>query len=226
VDDVDVIEAYVRALETALRRAGRPTEPLVDEARAHLFEDAARIAAAEDCGDDEAARRAIARFGAVGEVVAASRKHGRISAMNVSRAASVALMALLAWQTIGDLRDADGFMGWPMTEPIQSPIWLVLVAELAVVSWALLRALARGTAPRWLATALQLQGAVAAALLAGEIFFVTARHAPYWVHVGVYGVLAFARPVWTLMCVQSVAGLVALRRQAVHARQPSGGTRG
>ncbi|MGZ3442899.1 MAG: hypothetical protein ACXVDD_25435, partial [Polyangia bacterium] len=113
MDDVDLIEAYVRELDEALRRAGRPTQPLVDEATAHLFEDAARIARLEGCGEGEAARRAIERFGAVAEVVAASRKHGGVSAVNVARVASVALVALLAWQTVDDLGEWDGFMGWP-----------------------------------------------------------------------------------------------------------------
>lgn len=218
--DGDAIETYVRELEAALRRAGRPTEPLADEARAHLYEDAARISVRERCGDREAAERAVARFGSVADVVAAARKNGRVSAANVVRVATAILMAMLVLKTVEDLRDADGFMGWPLAEPIWTPAWLVLVGELALVSVVLWGALARGRAPRWLPTALRLNGAVAAALLCGEVF-VTARHAPYWVHVGVYGVLAFARPLWTLMCVQSFAGLRALRQQATQVGQPS-----
>ena len=218
--DGDAIEKYVRELEARLRRAGRPTEPLADEARAHLYEDAARIAARERCGDMEAAARAVARFGSVADVVASARKNGGISAINVARVATAILVAMVAWKTIEDLRDADGFMGWPLAEPIYSPIFLVLVAELGLVSAALWRALARGRAPQWLATALRLNGAVAAALFVGEVF-VTARHAPYWLHIGLYGVLAFVRPLWTLMCVQSFAGLRALRQQATQVGQPS-----
>jgi tryptophan-rich sensory protein len=221
MDDVDAIGAYVRELEQALRRAGRPTQPLVDEATAHLFEDAARIARVEGCGDAEAARRAIDRFGATAEVVAASRKHGGISAVNVARAATAILLTMVAWKTFEDLRDPDGgFMGWPLTEPILTPIWLVLVAELGLVSWALWRALARGSAPRWLSTALLLHGAVAAALLAGDTF-VAARHAPYAYHFTAFTVMGLVRPLWALMCVQSFAGLRALRQQATQVGQPS-----
>jgi hypothetical protein len=221
MDDVDAIGAYVRELEEALRRAGRPTQPLVDEATAHLFEDAAHIARVEGCGDAEAARRAIDRFGTTAEVVASSRKHGGISATNVARAATAIMLTMVAWKTVEELRDPDGgFMGWPLIEPILSPIWLVLVAELGLVSWALWRALARGTAPRWLSTALQLHGAVAAALLAGN-FFVEARRAPYWMSFNVYGAVALVRPLWALMCVQSFAGLRALRQQATQVGQPS-----
>lgn len=85
MDEVDLIAAYAQRLAAALRRAGRPTQPLVDEATAHLLEDAARIARHEACEADEAARRAITRFGDVASVVGASRRHGRTLTASVSQ---------------------------------------------------------------------------------------------------------------------------------------------
>ena len=220
--DVDLIEAYVRELEAALRRAGRPTQPLVDEATAHLFEDAARIARVDGCTDAEAARRAIDRFGAVTDVVAAARKHARIAAANVARAASIVLMAMLAWKSVEDLVDFDGAIGWPLVSEHMLPaIWFLLFGELAFVSWSLWRALRRGTAPRWLATALQLDGALASALLFGS-FLLAVRRPPQGPHAfSVYTILNLLPPLWLAMSVQSVAGLVALRQQATQVGQPS-----
>jgi hypothetical protein len=212
--DGDVIAEYVRELEASLRRAGRPIEPLVDEARAHLYEDAARIAAAEGCGDAEAAGRAVARFGRVAEVVAAARKNGRVVAANVARVASLVLFVALAWQIYLDVTPYEGAMGWPLmggTWSATTP-FLLLVGELIVVSSALWRALRRGIASRWLTTALQLHGALAGALvLAG--FVVTTRHAAAWTHVSIYGVMNLLPPLWVLIGMQSFAGLRALGPQ-------------
>lgn len=84
MDDVDLIADYAQRLAAALRRAGRPTQPLVDEATAHLLEDAARMARDEGCAADQAARRAITRFGDVAAVVGASRRHGRTLAASIA----------------------------------------------------------------------------------------------------------------------------------------------
>ena len=209
--DGDAIEEYVRELEASLRRAGRPTEPLVDEARAHLHEDAARIAAAEGCGEAEATLRAVARFGRVAEVVAAARQHGRVAAASVARMASLVLLVALAWQIYMDVTPYEGAMGWPLmggTWSATTP-FLLLVGELVIVSAALWRALRRGAAPRWLTTALQLHVALAGAMvLAG--FVVTTRFVAAWTHVTVYGVMNLLPPLWVLVGTQSLAGLRAL----------------
>ncbi len=213
MDDIDVIEAYVRELEEALRRAGRPTSPLVEEARAHLFEDAADIARAEGCGDEEAARRALTRFGAVAEVVAASRQHAHVAAARVARWASVVMLAAMALVTINDFTPYDGGMGWPLLgDWTFAPVWLALVTELGFVTWALWRALAGGAAPRWLTTALRLNGAFAGALLVAYVILGLRRLSSF-PHFGVWHVLALAPPLWVLMCLQSFAGLSALGRR-------------
>ncbi|HEX6839088.1 MAG TPA: hypothetical protein VF334_21060 [Polyangia bacterium] len=210
MDDVDVIEAYVRELERRLRRAGRPTEPLVEEARAHLFEDAARIAHAERCDDVEAARRAIARFGGVADVVAASRRYGRTLAASVARVTSPVVLAVLAWYTLTDFLDP-----WPATAAERCS-WLLFVVELTVMTVSLLRALARGRAGRILRIAVPLNGAVAAALVVGQTWadgvatqFRSAR------------IFDAADPLLVLMIVQAVAAVRALRQQATQVGQPS-----
>jgi hypothetical protein len=222
VVDVKLIEAYVRELEAALRRAGRPVQPLVDEAAAHLFEDAARIARVDGCSDAEAARRAIDRFGAVAEVVTASRKHARVAAANVARAASVILLALMAWWTFEDLRRYDSGVLWPLTSstPLALGVELLFLIELVVVSRALWRALAGGTAPRWLTLALQLHVALAGLLFVAESTL-TMRNQHALDHVSIYTLLNLLPPLWLSMCAQGVAGLVALRQQATQVGQPS-----
>jgi hypothetical protein len=218
--DADAIETYLRELAAALRRAGRPTEPLVDEARAHLYEDAAQIAGREGCGDAEAARRAVDRFGAVTDVVAASRKHARTAAANVARVASLLALGLMLYATLTDLVRAHEhtWIGWPFTgEQILMVPWLLLLAELAVVTLYQWRALSGGVAPRVLTTVLQLNAALSGVLLA--ISFITASlSARGWVNVGVYGALSLVPPVWLFICVQSVAALRALGRERMAVR--------
>lgn len=209
----DAIAAYLRELERALARAGRPPQPLVDEAAAHLHEDAARIAAAEGCGDAEAARRAVARFGAVGDVIHSVRDNAPMYAARIARVATVLLVSLLGWLMVDMLRDTR-LGGWPIiSENLELFFWLPLVGELALVSRALWRALRGGDVPRWLPTALRLNGAVAFALFTAESLLAM-RFAPSWIHVSIYHLLALVPPLWLLMCVQSVAGLRALSIRA------------
>ena len=165
--DGDAIEKYVRELEASLRRAGRPTEPLVDEARAHLYEDAARIARAEGCSDAEAARRAIARFGDVPEVVAASRRYGRTLAASVARISSLVMLAAFAWTDYSRSSSTSPMAGrsGAHSELLAGRFCFFARAHRSSSS-SLLRALAgRGIASRWLTTALQLHAALALALL-------------------------------------------------------------
>jgi hypothetical protein len=219
VDDVDVIEGYVRELETALRRAGRPTEPLVDEARAHLCEDAARIAAADGCSDDEAARRALARFGSVGEVMRAARKHAPLVAARLARAATLLLWAVLAWEVV------DGFVNgdlWPINH---EDLWLLFVGELAFAGVYLWRALATGRGPQWLRPVLAANGALALALVVGEAIV----NVKLWptrpnIHIGVSREMGgLISPLWIVMALQAITGLAALsaRQQATQVGQPS-----
>lgn len=214
MDDVDVIEAYVRELETALRRAGRPTEPLVDEARAHLFEDAARIARVEDCDDAEAARRAVARFGGIGDVIRSVRRNTPMTAAGVARIATVMLGVALAWEMVGIIR----FHAFHLLDP--DNLIVTFLAELILVSVGLWRTLAGGRAPGWLAPALALQGAFALALFVMESTM-TMRFARSWTNVGIYHVLNLLQPLWLSMFVQGAAGLRALRQQATQVGQPS-----
>jgi hypothetical protein len=210
--DGDAIDKYVRELEASLRRAGRPTEPLVDEARAHLHEDAARIAAAEGCGDAEAARRAIARFGVVGEVMRAVRRNSPIVAATLARIASIAVLLVLVWEVFDAIRGGDL---WPLT---REDLWLTFVAELAVVSVVLWRAVRGARVPAWLGPALAANGALGLALFVAET--VVSSRLPSWPIVSVSRA-GSATPLWLAMAVQGAAGLRALRQQATQVGQPS-----
>jgi hypothetical protein len=210
--DGDVIAEYVRVLEASLRRAGRPTEPLVDEARAHLHEDAARIAVAEGCGDAEAARRAVARFGGVGDVMRAVRKNQPMAGARLARVAIIAVLLVLAWEVIDAIVGGDL---WPLSG---EDMWLTFVAELALVSIALWRALGGARVPAWLAPALAANGALGLALLVAEMT-VNAR-LPSWPLLSVSRA-GGATPLWLAMALQGAAGLRALRQQATQAGQPS-----
>lgn len=212
--DLDAIETYLRDLTAALRRAARPTEPLVDEARAHLYEDAARIAARERCGDAEAARLAVARFGGVGDVVAAARKHGRALAASVARIASLVLLVVILWEVLSGIA-ADG---WGGAEDAEA---LLLIAELLLTTIYLWRALLERRGARLAAIALQLNGVVALALLAGaavaDLDFQLRGHG----RTNLLWLVRNAEPVFVLMLVQSFAGLRALPQQATQVGQPS-----
>jgi len=212
--DGDAIETYVRELEASLRRAGRPTEPLVDEARAHLYEDAARIARAEGCSDREAAERAIARFGAVGDVIRSVRRNAPVTAARVARIATVMLAVAVAWELVGIIR----FHDFHLLDP--DNLWVSFFAELVLVSVGLWRTLAGGRAPGWLAPALAVQAAVALTLFVMESTM-TMRFAPSWTNVSIYHVLNLLQPLWLSMALQGAAGLLALRQQATQVGQPS-----
>ena len=212
--DGDAIESYLRELEAALRRDGRPTEPLADEARAHLYEDAARIARAEGCNDEEAAQRAVARFGGVGDVMRAVRSNTPAATAQIARLATVLLGAFGAWEVVDMIR--SGAL-WP---PSGEDLWLSFPAELTLVSVALWRALRGGRAGAWLRPVLALQGAVALTIFVLESTM-TMRLARSWTNVGVYRVLNLLQPFWLSMFVQGAAGLLALRQQATQVGQPS-----
>lgn len=203
--DEDAIAAYLRQLEAALRRAGRPTEPLVDEAAAHLVEDAARIAAAERCSDAEAAGRAVARFGDVRDVVRAARRNEPLAA-GVARVVTLMLMVALVGEIVDAIR--NGELVWP---PAADDLWLTFAAELVLVSWSLWRAVVGGVAPAWLRPALALQGALATAIVFASLV-VNSRFVPLWQHVTVRHISNLVAPFWLLMAVQGVAGLRALSR--------------
>ena len=210
MDDLDLIGAYARTLEEALALAGRPAQPLVDETIAHLLEDAARIARVEGCDDAEAARRAIARFGDVAAIVAASRDNGRTVARGVAWAASAVVLAAMAFVTV--FRPYDWEMGWPLvggTLPTVS--WMLLFGELTLVTLLLRRALDRGAATRLTTLALELNAGAAAGFLAGYFVLGVPRHILAASHIGLVHVLNVAPPLWVLMLVQSLAGLRALR---------------
>ena len=199
MDDMESIAAYARQLEEALRRAGRPLQPLVDEAIAHLLEDAARIARAEGCGDDGggAARHRPLRRRRVGG--AASRRNGRALAASVARIASLVLLAVLGWQLMVTLVDEG------LSTPADLAVTLALVGELAVMTLVLLRALAGRTAPRLLSPLLALNGAVALALLVGYV-----TSAAIASKLNVLGIVLNTEPLVLVMFVQSAAGLRAL----------------
>ena len=201
----DAIAAYLRDLERALARAGRPTQPLVDEAAAHLSEDAARIAAAEGCGDAEAARRAVARFGPVSDVIRSVRKNAPLAAAQVARVATLLVFAALAWEISECLRFHS--REWPL--PLEY-VELAFGIGLILVSVALWRALAAARAPAWLPTALTLQGALALASFVA-LSAQTLQFAPYWTNVTTFRAAIFViEPLWLSLVVQSAAGLRAL----------------
>jgi hypothetical protein len=196
----DAIAAYLRELETALRRAGRPTQPLVDEAAAHLLEDAARIAAAEGCDSAEAARRAVARFGSVGDILAAARKNAPMIAAAAARAATVVLAAPLIY----DL--------WRLGVPDEHWIWWSFPAALALVSVVLWRALDGHRAPAWLTPVLVAQGALAAPMfLLDASTGVRVLPAHYHAVFSIHHVINVFSPFWLGMLVQAAAGLRALQ---------------
>lgn len=200
----DAIAAYLQTLEAALRRAGRPVQPLVDEAAAHLYEDTARIAAAEGCSDADAARRAVERFGRVDEVVRSVRDNAPMLAARIARVATVLLGVSLAWEVWLFFRVHD-FAACPDRDDL----WFSFVAALVFVSVGLWRALARGRAPAWLPIVLAAEGAVALALVAGD-WAITMRMAPTWSRVTIYHALALVAPNQLWMFVQGAAGLRAL----------------
>lgn len=204
MDDRDGIEAYVRELEEALARAGRPTQPLVDEAAAHLLEDAERILRAERCSASEAAQRAIERFGSVDAVVRSARQNAPRLAAAVARVATVVLLVALAGEIVDQFQ--TGRLGWPLTGQY---LIFTFVAELVAVSVLLWRALAGRRAPAWLIPALIAQGAVALALFLGQVA-VTVPLARTWPHASVRNVLPLLLPIWLWMTLQSAAGLRAL----------------
>ena len=213
--DRDAIEAYLRQLTGALRRAGRPIEPLVDEARAHLHEDAARIARAEGCDDGEAARRAVAHFGAVDAVLRSVRVNAPRHAARLARAATILVGLVLAWEVVDAIVAGDL---WP---PSGEDMWLTFVFELGAVGVFLWRALdGRGVAG-WLRPALAANGALGLALMVAEAA-VNLQFRGSWPHVGVSRFAgALIAPLWTAMALQAVAGLIALRQQATQVGQPS-----
>ena len=201
--ELDLIASYVRQLEEALTRAGRPTQPLVGEAAAHLAEDAARIARAEGCGEAEAARRAIARFGDVASVVRASRRHGRTLAASVARVASIVLLAVFAWDVVSEVIDR----GHLQIEDVQMFLFFG-VCDLGLVTYYLFRALRGQARSATLSIVLLLNGVLAAALISTQLT-VDARQA-LTNHHPVLGVLWMMEPMWLLILVQTVAGLWAL----------------
>ncbi|HXU72181.1 MAG TPA: hypothetical protein VN947_22785 [Polyangia bacterium] len=203
MDDLDLIAAYARRLEAALRRAGRPVQPLVDETTAHLVEDAARIARADGCSAQDAARRAIARFGDVPAVVAAARKNGRALSASIARVSSLVLLACVAWWIFTALVDP------PYPLQVKDALIVNFFAELAFVSILLFRALdGRRTLRGVVGPALVLNGALAFALVvvglvSGGVVERASGH-------GTPLSSLLADPVWALMLVQSIAGLRAL----------------
>jgi hypothetical protein len=203
--DEDAIAAYLRNLAESLRRAGRPTQPLVDEAAAPLHEDAARIAAREGCGDADAARRAVARFGAVEAVLRSVRRNGPLAAAQIARVATLMLFAALAWEIVECFR----FHSREWLLPLEY-LELALGVELVLVSVALWRALAVARVPAWLPAALRLQGAFALALFVA-VSVETLRFAPYWTNVEpLRAAIRVVQPLWVSIVVQSAAGLRAL----------------
>ncbi|HEY2744731.1 MAG TPA: hypothetical protein VGL86_08915 [Polyangia bacterium] len=202
MDELDLIAAYVRKLEEALARAGRPVQPLAGEAAAHLAEDAARIARAEGCGDAEAARRAIARFGDVSSVVAASRKNGRAFAASIARMSSILLLAVLGWGVVTDVVDR----GLEFTDFMF--VFCFMFCDLGLVSYFLFRALRGQTRSGALSIIPALNGALAAALISTQLL-VDGRQT-LSNHHSLFGLVWMIEPAWLLMLVQSVAGLWAL----------------
>lgn len=203
MDDVDLIAAYAQRLAAALRRAGRPTQPLVDEATAHLHEDAARIARDEGCGADEAARRAITRFGDVATIVGAARRYGRTRAASVARISSIVLLVVLGWDVVTSVIDAGG-VTWDD--------YLFVIGFMfgdGLIAYFLFRALSGKTRPGILPTALALNGIVAATLMVTGLV-VEGRVQLYNHHQLRLGLLLLIEPVWLLLLLQSAAGLWAL----------------
>jgi hypothetical protein len=206
--DLELIEAYACALEEALVRAGRPAQPLVDETIAHLVEDAARIARAEDCSDEEAARRAIARFGDVSTVVRASRRYGRTLAASVVRISSLVLLAALAWVAFEMIVDfSDPICA--VRRVVQTADFLLL-GELALTTVFLLRAVAGRPASRVLPLVLLLNGAFVAALFVRDLASDSAQGVP------VLRILLDTDALTYLVIIQAAAGLrvLAVRRTA------------
>jgi hypothetical protein len=219
MDEIDLLAAYVRKLEEALTRAGRPTQPLVAEAAAHLCEDAARIARREGCSDAEAARRAIARFGDVSSVVAASRKLGHALAASAARISSAVLLAMLAWEVFRAIIDESLWRGGPTCRP---PEWIgasLLFAELTVTSIWLLRALAGRGTTRVLSVVLLLNATFAFAMFAGAFAMNVQHQLAGRGHVNLlWALTADAEAPWALIVMQCLAGLRALRAR----RDPDG----
>jgi len=204
MDELDLIAAYARMLAAALVRAGRPVQPLVDEAVAHLLEDAARIARAEGCSEVEAARRAIARFGDVGTVVAAARRNGRALAASVARITSLVLFAVVSWNILTTFLD-------PSWRPlVEDALWVNFAAAVGLSAVVVDRGLAGGRrAGRLLPPLLVINGLFAAALLIGQLVSDTIQQRS--VGHSFLGVAMMAEPMWLLMLVQSIAGLYAHR---------------
>lgn len=203
MDDVDLIADYAQRLAAALRRAGRPAQPLVDEATAHLLEDAACIARDEACGRDEAARRAITRFGDVAAVVGASRRHGRALAASVARISSIVLLVVLGWDVVTSVI-ADGLE----LDDLQFVLGFMF-CDLGLVSYFLFRSLRGQARPGVLPIVLALNGTLAAALIStglvvdGLVQLSNLHHLPL-------GLLLMVEPAWLLLLVHSAAGLWAL----------------
>lgn len=205
MDDTDLIAAYARRLEAALRRAGRPTQPLVDETTAHLLEDAARIARAAGCSELDAARRAIERFGDVPAVVAAARRNGRALAASIARITSLLVFAVAAWDIFTNFMDPSGPLRF------EDALILNFLAELGFTAIIVDRALAGGrSAARLLPPILVLNGLLAAPLLVGGYASDVIQQRIGNGHVSYLGVLLWQEPLWALMVVQSLAGLRAL----------------
>ncbi|MCU1276787.1 MAG: hypothetical protein JWM53_333, partial [bacterium] len=142
---------------------------------------------------------------------------------NIARVVSIVMLAAIAWVTVSEVREYDGGIGWPlMGDFTLLSVWLALVAELLFVSVALWRSLGRGAAARWLITALQLNGAFAGVMLVAY-FILGVRHTATMLEprLSVLGIMNTVPPLWLLMCVQSFAGLSALRQQATQVGQPS-----
>ena len=212
MDELDLIAAYVRQLEEALTRAGRPAQPLAGEAAAHLCEDAARIARVEGCGESEAARRAIARFGDVSAVVAASRKHGRTLAASVARIMSIVVLAVVARGMFSTFVEGDY---WPPEPglPREMAPGMLLGVELIVVSILLLRALAGRAVSRALPIALQLNAAVALVLFVGcavEDLNLHLHQVRFYQPIAEWVLVQREQPLWELIFVHAAVGLRAL----------------
>lgn len=203
MDEIDLIAAYARRLEAALRRAGRPAQPLVDETTAHLAEDAARIARAEGCSEADAARRAIERFGDVRAVVAAARRSGRALAARIARITSLVVFAVATWEIF------TLFMNPAMRR--EDALMVNFLAELGFTAIVVDRALAGGrSAARLMPPILALNGLLAAGLLAAGYWTgAVSQRAAGW-HLSSASVLQWADPLWALILVQSIAGLRAL----------------
>lgn len=204
MDDIDLIAAYVQRLAAELRNAGRPIQPLVDEATAHLLEDAARIARDEACGSDEAARRAIARFGDVASVVGASRRYGRTWATSVARISSIVLLVVLGWDVYTSVVDHG----------LETGDLLFVVAfvfgDVGLTSYFLFRALRDQLRPGVLPIVLALNGSLAAALISTGLVIDAQQQLSNLHHVRI-GLLLMIEPAWLLLLMQSAAGLWALR---------------